>query len=313
MDKILVTGGLGFIGSHVATALVDAGHKVRIADNYATGTEQNLPAGVRQSPLLEIVRVDLRNWKAVHQVVEGVDHCIHLAGQSSVPLSMENPRVSFETNLLGFVNLVDGLRQQVFTGRLVYASDASVYGNVLKHRPLAEEASKEATFTSPYSLEKQEVERMAELHRKLFGLQAVGLRLFNVYGKRQPRSGAYANVVSVFEEKLAANQMLPVCGDGHQTRDFIHVDDVVAIMLRFLKNDSTGVFNLGTGEGTSVKELARTMGKLMGVEPQMMHTAERPGDLRHSCAELSHLRSVIGDYTFADLRTGLMKTLKNSL
>lgn len=309
METVLVTGGAGFIGSHVVEALLESGYKVKVFDNFSTGRESNL-VRVKTHDHLQIIKSDIRNWKAVHEAVDDSDHCIHLAGQPSVPVSMENPRISFESNLLGFVNLLDGLRQRVFTGRLIYASDASVYGNVLKHKALKEHQSKDASFTSPYSLDKQEIERMAELHSKLFGLNALGLRLFNVYGRRQNEAHLYSNVITDFTNKLSSNQMLTLCGDGNQTRDFIHVDDAVDVILKALKSPATGVLNVGTGKATSVKELARSMGKLMAVEPQFINGAERPGDIRHSCADTTKLFETIGDYKFTRLREGLMKTIK---
>ena len=295
--KILVTGGAGFIGSHVVKALLNDGHNVCVFDNFSTGKPENLPANDSN---LEVLQGDIRNWKKIHIAVQETDFIIHLAGVSDAVASMEDPRVTFEMNTLGFTNVLDAIRQQGFAGKLIYASDATVYGENLENIAIKEEQAMDKAPQTPLAETKQSIERMVDMHRRLFGLQALGLRLFNVYGEGQGK-----NVISEFAKKMQAGEMITINGNGNQTRDFVYVEDVVAAVKKAIKNDVTGVVNVGTGDKTSINELAEKMATVFGVEMKAMNGSNRPGDIKNLTANISKMQTMLGRGKITTLKKGL--------
>jgi UDP-glucose 4-epimerase len=302
--QVLVTGGAGFIGSHSVERLLAAGARVRVLDNFCTGTRQNLPV----HPSLEVLAGDIRNDKDVRAAMQGITHVLHLAAQVSVQASIEDPVNSCSTNILGFVNVLEAARQQRIT-RFVYASSAAVYG-IPSRLPLAEDDPTQAL--SPYGLEKIVNERYAALFADLYGLRCLGLRYFNVYGPRQNPQSPYSGVVSKFLGCIQNKQPLRVFGDGLQSRDFIHVKDVAAMNLAALKSEACGVCNVGTGTRVSLLQLIDTLSACAGTPLSVVHAPAKEGDIPHSQAAVEHLHRSLGLIENTDLNSGLSGLIKEA-
>ncbi len=306
MEKVLITGGAGFIGSHTADLLLSQGTAVRVLDNLSSGFRTNLPDS---HPLLEFVEGDIRDRVTVENCMQGVSHCLHLAAQVSVVASLEDPEFSAQQNILGFINILEAVRQQQVQ-RFVYASSAAVYGepSVI---PLPEDASK--TQLSPYGLEKQVNEQYAELYRTLHDVSSLGQRYFNVFGPRQDPKSPYAGVIALFVDRIASAQPLTVFGDGEQTRDFIYVADVARANVAALNCDVPGACNIGTGWQTSLLDLISVLSEITGNEPVVNHEAERDGDIRHSLAVVDKMNQELGVTAKTDLKQGLQQLIQADL
>jgi UDP-glucose 4-epimerase len=300
MTPYLVTGGGGFIGSHVVDALLEAGHQVRVLDAFISGDKSNLP----QHENLEIIEGDIRNWKTVHKAVEGVVGVIHTSGQTSMAKSIENPRVSTEINILGFTNLLDALRATSFTGRLIYTSCFNMYGNHAEDKPLKEE-DVSTEHVTPYAFEKWMMEKQAGLYNRSFGLQSLGLRLFSVYGERQQEH----HVIPSFIRKIQNVESIEVHGDGEQTRDFIYVKDVVEIIMQALSNNINGVLNVGSGKRVTINMLIEALAEVCNTEIVPVKLAEQPGGIKHAHADIRRLRKVFDKLPRTPLKEGLKKCL----
>ncbi len=264
MDKVLVTGGAGFIGSHTVDLLLENNIAVRVLDNFSSGRRSNLQ---ESNPLLEIVEGDIVDLETVRDSLSGVSHCLHLAAQVSVAASLQNPVHSATQNIIGFVTVLNECQQQGIE-RLVYASSAAVYGDP-EQMPLPEDSPR--TPLSPYGLEKMVNEEYADLYLRVHGLSTLGQRFFNVYGPRQDPDSPYAGVITRFVDAISQNQEITVFGDGMQTRDFIYVKDTVDMTLHFLDNRETnGLFNVGTGKARTwidlVSAVFNAMDKPVNIE-----------------------------------------------
>lgn len=289
--RFLVTGGAGFIGSHLVEELLQKNHQVRVLDNFSTGKRENLAfAGGR--PELEIIEGDIRDRDTVRSVLSGVDGAFHEAALVSVPASVERPDLSFEINARGTFNLFEAARQ---TGvrRIVYASSAAVYGDN-DQLPLAENTT--TSPRSPYGLDKLYTEQLGALYHALYGQEMFALRYFNVFGPRQDPKSPYSGVISIFMDQIGSGTSPTIFGDGEQTRDFVYVGDVVQANLKAMFTKSTGfrVFNVGCGRQTSLNQLFGELKTLTG-SPLMPRYAEpRLGDIRHSLADISAIRQELG-------------------
>ena len=257
MEKVLVTGGAGFIGSHTVDALLERGIAVRVLDNLSSGFRSNLPD---RHALFEFVEGDITDPACVASVFDGVSHCVHLAAQVSVVASVEDPLNSARQNIIGFVNVLEAARR-AGVERLVYASSAAVYGEP-SEIPLPETAARQQL--SPYGLEKQVNEEYADLYRRVRGLSSLGLRFFNVYGPRQDPKSPYAGVIALFVDRISAGVPLTVFGDGKQTRDFVYVADVAEEVVAALQRDSGGACNIGSGRQSTLLDLIETLSQLTG-------------------------------------------------
>jgi UDP-glucose 4-epimerase len=292
MLKILVTGGCGFIGSHLCEALRSAGHAIRVLDDLSTGSRANLVAGA------ELIVGSITDRAAVDVAFESIDACFHLAAVASVQRGTEAWPETHQVNLSGTINVFDAARRRATP--VVYASSAAVYG-MPESLPLTE-----ASPTRPlsaYGADKLGCELHARVAGLVHGVPTFGLRFFNVFGPRQDPRSPYSGVISIFCERLMAGQAAHVNGDGAQTRDFVHVSDVVATLLAAWPRATVDgpVSNVCTGKATSVVELAETIGRLLGQPPAIAHRPARAGDIRDSLGSPARLRSMLG----IEARTGL--------
>jgi UDP-glucose 4-epimerase len=287
MNKVLITGGAGFIGSHTVDALLARNIAVRVLDDLSSGRHDNLPLGHSR---LELIKGDIRDIETVHAAIQGISHCLHLAAQVSVTCTLQDPRASAERNVLGFVTVLEAARV-AGVQRFVYASSAAVYGDpaVL---PLTEAAA--LSPLSPYGLEKLINERYADLYQRLHGLSIMGLRYFNVYGPRQDPKSPYAGVIALFAELIRSGRALQVFGDGQQTRDFIFVGDVARANIAALEAQATGVCNVATGRSVTLLQLIDELGDLSGMQPDINFLPPREGDIQRSAADPRRMHKLLG-------------------
>lgn len=285
--RILVTGGAGFVGSHSAERLVRAGHEVVVFDNLSTGKRQNLDG--LKVPLIE---GDVRDYDAVSRALSGgFDAVLHLAAVVSVPISVQDPIGSHETNAKGTLHVLEACRRHD-VGRIVYASSAAVYGD--QAPPLSESLGHQAL--SPYAAQKFANEVDASVYARLFGIQAIGLRYFNIFGPRQDPKSPYSGVLSIFIDALKSGQAPLIFGDGSQTRDFVYVGDIAQANQRALEAPSSlsgEVFNVGTGTQTSVLEAYGAIAKAVGLDLAPRFGPPREGDILHSGANIEKITQLL--------------------
>jgi UDP-N-acetylglucosamine/UDP-N-acetylgalactosamine 4-epimerase len=307
-SEILVTGGAGFIGSHIVDRLLDEGFKVRVLDDLSTGEIKNLAAHQNKKSF-HFIEGDIRNFDVVTKAVKGVDAVIHEAALVSVTRSVENPLLSHEINLMGTVNLLKACKEAQVK-RFVLASSCAVYGDT-KTLPIHENL--EPKPLSPYAAHKLAAEKYAQKFHKMHGLETVSLRYFNVYGPRQ-KYGPYSGVISIIVNRFLENKAPIIYGDGTQTRDFVNVKDVVeANMLALSKKKAVGeVFNISTGKAITINKLTETIQKIMDkttLEP--IHAEPRPGDIKHSYGDITKAKRKIGYKPRVRLKQGLSELVKS--
>ena len=292
-ETVLVTGGAGFIGSHLVEALLGE-NEVRVLDNLSSGRAANVPSGA------ELVQGDVRDSADLGWAMEDVDVVFHQAGLVSVDQSIDQPLRSHDTNVAATVELLDRAREA--DARVVLASSCAIYGDP-QDVPVDEREPK--TPSSPYAIDKLAIDHYTRTYADLYDLDAVALRYFNVYGPRQA-GGDYSGVVKAFLEQARAGDPITVHGDGEQTRDFVHVSDVVRANLAAATTEHTGrAFNVGTGRSTSIRQLAETIRDVVGSDSEIVHTDPRPGDVRHSRADLERTRTELGFEPTVSLEDGL--------
>jgi nucleoside-diphosphate-sugar epimerase len=306
-SEILVTGGAGFIGSHIVDRLLDEGFKVRVLDNLSTGEKKNL-VHHKNKKSFQFIEGDIRNFELVKNTVRGVDAVIHEAALVSVTRSVENPLLSNEINVTGTLNLLKA-SVDAHVKRFVVASSCAVYGatEILpNHENLAPKP------LSPYAVNKLAAENYAKVFYDVYGLETVSFRYFNVYGPRQ-KHGPYSGVISNIINCLLENKPPTIYGDGEQTRDFINVKDVVeANMLALSKREAVGeVFNISTGEPITINKLTETIQKIME-KPSLkpVHAERRPGDIKHSYGDITKARTNLGYKPKVQLEKGLSELVK---
>jgi nucleoside-diphosphate-sugar epimerase len=307
-SEILVTGGAGFIGSHIVDRLRDEGFKVRVLDNLSTGDKKNL-AQHQNKQTFQFIEGDIRNLELVKKTVRGVDAVIHEAALVSVTRSVENPLLSNEINVTGTLNLLKACVDS-HVKRFVLASSCAVYGDT---KTLPNHENLALKPLSPYAVDKLAAENYAKVFHNVYGLETVSLRYFNVYGPRQ-KQGPYSGVISNIINHLLENKPPTIYGDGEQTRDFVNVKDVVeANMLGLLKREAVGeVFNISTGEPTTINKLTDTVQKIVGksfLKP--VHTEPRPGEIKHSYGDITKARRNLGYEPKVQLEKGLSELVKS--
>ncbi|UPV74375.1 GDP-mannose 4,6-dehydratase [Halorussus limi] len=289
---VLITGGAGFIGSHLAEALVED-NEVRVLDDLSGGARDHVPAGA------DLVEGDIRDSETVADAMDGADLVFHEAALVSVEESVEDPQRSNRINAAATVDLLERAREE--DARVVLASSAAIYGHP-DSVPVAEADSKDPT--SPYGIDKLTLDHYARRYHDLYGLETVPLRYFNVYGPRQ--NPEYSAVVNVFFQQAADGGPLTIEGDGGQTRDFVHVRDVVQANLLAATTDRVGQpFNVGTGTSVTISELAETVVEVTDSDAEITHVDPRPGDIRHSEADVSAIREELGYEPTVSLEEGL--------
>jgi nucleoside-diphosphate-sugar epimerase len=300
LTTALVTGGAGFIGSSVVRTLIDHQVEVQVLDNFSTGSHDNL-AGQD----IDIFEGDIRDPVMVAAAVHGMDLVFHLAAMVSVTESMADPVGAYQANLIGSVNVLEAARQQG-VDRVVLSSSCAVYGDTTG--PVAESA--ELQPLSPYAASKVAMERAADLYQRAYGLSTVSLRYFNVYGRRQRADSDYAAVIPLFINQMADSSPIQIDGDGHQTRDFVHVNDVAwANWLAASEPEANGVYNIGSGRSHSILDLAEDLQRIFPQAPSPAHGPAREGDIKHSEADLGRA-SALGYRPRIALEDGLRATVE---
>lgn len=305
MRTFLVTGGAGFIGSHLVAGLLGRGDRVRVLDNFLTGKRENLVPFARD---IELVEGDLRDIEACRRAVRGAEVVFHEAALPSVPRSVADPALSNDINVGGTLNLLLAARD-AGVRRVVFASSSSVYGD---DPELPKREGKEGLLLSPYAVTKHVGEKYAQTFHVLYGLETVSLRYFNVFGPRQDPASQYAAAVPQFVTRILRGEAPTIFGDGEQSRDFTFVANVVA--GNFLAADKPGlghdVMNLACGEGITVNRLAAEINSILGASVRPVHVDERPGDIRHSLADISRARAALGFEPGVGFREGLEITIR---
>lgn len=303
IKSALVTGGAGFIGSHLVEALVATGCRVTVLDNLSTGHLENLEACRQKITLIE---GDIRDEKALTRAARECEVVFHIAAEIFVQHTIENPVESAEINTIGTLNVLEAARQNR-ARRVVLSSSCAVYGNPV-HLPVTE--NDPAAPLSPYAVQKLTAEQYATIYSKLYGLEAVSLRYFNVYGPRQDSSSPYSGIISVFLNRAINVQKPIIHGDGEQSRDFIYVRDVVTANL--IAADQTGisgeVFNIGTGQQITMNKLCLEVGSTAGVDLAPFYEPKRKGDVRASAADTNLAEKKLGFKAETNLTVGLAKT-----
>jgi len=304
MGKMLVTGGAGFIGSHLVKALLNRGHRVTVFDNFSTGKRSNLKGC---GPNLKVIKGDIRNHAALKKAMQKTDRVFHLAAISSVPQSVDNPIETADVNISGTWNVLESARL-AGVGRVVFVSSASVYGSDQK-LPFKEQASVKGS--SPYAASKLVGEQICELYRTLYGLDTVALRLFSVYGPRQNRHSQYSNVIPAFASRLLSGKRPIIYGDGKQTRDFVFVEDVARAFLKAsrLKKAVGAVINVGSGKQMTINRLFQDVSEVLNVKLKAEYQPAKPGDDPHTCAHIERSRRLLGLTKLTPFMKGLAKTV----
>jgi len=298
--RILVTGGAGFIGSNIAAALIPE-NDVIVLDNLSSGLRSNVPDEAT------LIQGDVRHTADLKQATKNVDIIFHQAALINVEESVRDPELTHDINVAATVKLLERARAE--SARFIFASSAAVYGHP-ETVPISEDAQTDPT--SPYGLSKLVAEQYVHLYANLYGLSAVSLRYFNVYGPGQ-MSGNYSAVISVFAEQAVEGESITVEGDGSQTRDFVHVQDIVQANLLAANAEVTGVFNVGTGGSVSIIELAEIIRDLSGQESEIVYVDERPGDINRSRADISRGSEELGFEPTVSLEDGLEELITDTI
>lgn len=299
--KALVTGGAGFIGSNLVRALLEEGYDVRVLDNFSTGHRANL-AGLD----VELVEGDLRSYERVATATRGVDLVFHQGALPSVPRSVQDPITSSEVNVGGTLNVLLAARDQS-VGRVVAASSSSVYGDA---PGMPRKESQRPQPLSPYSVSKLAAEQYCSAIHRVYGLETVALRYFNVFGEYQDPASGYAAVIPKFIRQLLSGETITVFGDGTTSRDFTHVENVIrANLLAATTDRAVGqVLNVAMGGSLTLNALVSTLGELLDLSVTPLYGPPRPGDVRESMADITLARELLGYEPGVDLVTGLRRT-----
>jgi nucleoside-diphosphate-sugar epimerase len=300
----MVTGGAGFIGSHLVARLLAEGHQVAVVDNLSTGHRHNLAPYLKD---IELHEVDIRDLDALHKLMPGVDYIFHQAAMPSVPLSVKRPLDSHEINVTGTMNVLLAARD-AGVKRVVYAGSSSAYGDV------PEEFKSEdmrAQVKSPYAAAKLAAEGYCQAFNEVYDLETVIIRYFNVFGPRQDPTSAYAAVIPLFATAMIDDQRPTIHGDGTQSRDFTYIDNVVAGNLLAMHSEQAPgeVFNIACGDRITLLDLINDLNELLGKAIEPYFGPERAGDIKHSRAAIDKARRLLGYEPSVTFREGLARTL----
>lgn len=305
MTRVLLTGGAGFIGSHVADRLIAAGNHVRILDNFSTGKYENIP------DCCEVLAGDIADSTIVRTAMDGVDGVIHLAAVASVPKSVADPVGTNSANLVGTIRLLEAARA-AGVKRFVFASSASIYGSAAGERggaphPIPETAT--ALPQTPYAIDKYASEKYGAFFHAERGMNVTSFRFFNIFGERQDPSSPYSGVISIFVDRMQRGEDIFVHGDGRQTRDFVYVKDLANILVTELGNTARPtrmpVYNVGSGLSTSLIDILGALTAVSQLTPRVHFGDSRIGDIRHSLADPRRLHSAFPEQSFTPFGAGL--------
>lgn len=297
----LVTGGAGFIGSNLCEAILGMGHNVRCLDDLSTGAQSNVDL-FTGNPNYQFVQGDIRDFDVCISACSGADYVLHQAAWGSVPRSVEFPLLYEEINIKGSLNMMEAARQNGVK-KFIYASSSSVYGD---ETILPKREGQEGNLLSPYAVTKRAVEEYGHLYAKLYGLNTYGLRYFNVFGPRQDPDGAYAAAVPKFIRQLMNDEAPTIYGDGMQSRDFTYVENVVEANLKacLASHEAAGeVYNIAYGGREYLIDMYHILAQALGKDIEPMFAAERAGDIKHSNADVTKAKRLLGyegEYSFAD-------------
>jgi len=305
MAGFLVTGGAGFIGSHLVEYLEKRGEKVRVLDNLSTGKMENIEDFTER---IDLIRGDVRDRKTCEEAVKGVDFVLHQAAVCSVPRSIEDPVATNETNIDGTLNLLIAAKE-ARVKRFVCASSSSVYGET---EVLPKVETMNTAPSSPYGVTKHVQESYCKVFYKVYGLETVCLRYFNVYGPKQDPYSPYSAVIPSFIRSLLRDESPIIYGDGEQTRDFTFVNDCIQANWEacYAQGIGGGVFNIATGKRISINQLYRELLNLLGKEMSPVYASPRRGDIIHSLADITMAKAKMGYSPRFDIGTGLKKSLQ---
>lgn len=300
--RVLVTGGAGFIGSHLCERLLAEGHEPRVLDNLSTGKRANLPSGK-----IDFIEGDIRNRDQVNSAVAGCDAIVHLAAVASVQATIDDPVGTHGANFVGTLNLLEAARQSRVR-RFLYASSAAVYGDSAA-LPVGEDEVLRPL--SPYAADKLAGEHYLFFYARKHDLAATAFRFFNIYGPRQDPSSPYSGVISIFVDRAKMGEPVTLYGDGEQTRDFVYVADLAGILCRALSQPALNgqAVNVGRGTECSLLALLQELQRLYGRSIERRHEPARVGDIRRSCADVTKLRRFLGDVPKTALGTGLERLI----
>lgn len=307
--RILVTGGAGFIGSHITEALLKIPDVklVRVMDNLATGSKKNIQ-DFENDHRFEFVEADIRDFSACLLACDGIDLICHQAALGSVPRSINDPLTTNAVNITGTLNIFTAAKEKGIK-RIVYAASSSTYGD---HPGLPKVEDKIGKPLSPYAVTKYVNELYAKVYGELYGLELIGLRYFNIFGPRQNPNGPYAAVIPLFAEAIIKNEKPVINGDGSHSRDFTYVDNAVHANLLSLFTDKkesiNQVYNIACGEQTTLNELFEGLRQEAGTPLQPIHGPERAGDVKHSLADISKAKNLLNYSVKVPISTGLQRT-----
>jgi nucleoside-diphosphate-sugar epimerase len=301
----LVTGVAGFIGSNLADALLDRGYDVRGIDNFATGCKQNL-TDLRESAAFTFREANIRDADTVETVTDGVDYVFHQAAVPSVPRSVEDPVTTTDANCTGTATVLDAARK-ADVDSVVVASSSSVYGSTDR---LPKVESMESQPESPYALSKYYTEKLALQFSDLYDIDTAALRYFNIFGPQQDPNGEYAAVIPKFISLMLDGDQPVIYGDGEQSRDFTFIDNAIQANILAAERDVTGeAFNIGCGGRVTINDLVDTLNDLLDTDIDPIHDNPRPGDVRHSHAEISKATDLLGYDPKVGFSDGLKRTI----
>lgn len=289
--KCLVTGGAGFIGSHLVDCLLREGYQVRILDNFSSGKMSNIADFLERG--VELIEADIRDYPVVERACTGVDFILHQAAVASVYYSIQEPRITHDINVNGTLNVLEAA-SKCGVRRVNLASSAAVYG-LNESLPKSEDMS--PLPVSPYGYHKWMNEQYAKLYSEQFGVPVTCFRYFNVFGPRQDAKSPYSGVISIFIDDVLSGKEPTIYGDGHQSRDFVSVHDICQANLLAIKSNmlvNFNVFNIGGGRSYSLLDLLDSIQRITQKSFKIRHQEERRGDLRHSVASLGHIRETLG-------------------
>lgn len=304
--KFLVTGGAGFIGSNLVGALLEENHEVRVLDNFSTGKRENLSEFLKD---VELIEGDIRDIETCYKATKQVDYVLHQAALGSVPRSVKDPLTTHESNVNGTLNMLIAARDND-VNRVVLAASSSAYGDT---KVLPKVETMKPSPLSPYAVSKLVLEYYAEVFYKVYGLETVSLRYFNVFGPKQDPESQYAAVIPKFVKVLLNHERPTIYGDGEQTRDFTYIDNVVDANLKacFSTSEACGkVFNIACNERITLNQLYGILCRLLEVDIEPIYDAPRPGDVKHSLADIQQAINYLGYKPQVFVEEGLQRSIQ---